>query len=637
MLVVTTIALVIVGSAAFALLRSRYQLATTLLLFPIGVGLFVFTLTEVLSVFKLIVAPAMWGVIGVVALALAISWRRIGVGAAELAADIRRTGRSVQTEHAALSKSQRWWFWPVVVISVGTLAVTLFLAIWGPPNNADSLGYHLPRVMYWLQYQSVDHFATHDLRHVSISPLAGYGLLWLTALSGGDQLLNLVQWVSYLWISVVAGLVMARLAGSRIGGLLAVALLAATPMAIAEATTTQSDLVGALWVVLAIGFVIERRKTMISRRLYVAGLGGASLLAAATKTTALVSMGVVVLVAALVELMSGGGAQVKSHGTRSLYRALILGLSAFIGAALGLLPQAIRNQITFGSISGETFGLLTERQDLTVVAGNSLRIVIRNLGVPTSLSDHVNMRLPSLFEFLRIPWVDPEAVGYEHLPFISLARNEDYAPRPVQLVLGLLAAIVLLVWRRFSLDARLIAAMGVGMFLATALIWKWNEWGNRFLIQVMFAFTVCLAILLWSFLVSQGRLAAPGRMLVGLFVLGVCVYGLVVSLTIQYRPIMDPSSVLTISRELRYFYVGGQQQAAGLPELLERVSCAQPGDSIGIPTGSPVESYFMWVFLNPESEFRLEAVGVENPTAAYEVSDVDWVLGVDDCLTNQAG
>ncbi|XGB42694.1 MAG: hypothetical protein LVS60_02285 [Nodosilinea sp. LVE1205-7] len=50
------------------------------------------------------------------------------------------------------------------------LGLSLLVALVAPPNNWDSMTYHMARVMYWIQHQSVAHYPTHNLRQLDSPP-----------------------------------------------------------------------------------------------------------------------------------------------------------------------------------------------------------------------------------------------------------------------------------------------------------------------------------------------------------------------------------------------------------------------------------------------------------------------------------
>jgi MFS family permease len=478
--------------------------------------------------------------------------------------------------------------------------------------------------MHWLQNGNVNHFATRDLRLVSIAPFASYAQMWVMGLAGNDLFLNFVQWISYVWSALVAGVISWRIFHNVIPTSIALLLVISMPMGIAESTTTQSDWVGAIWVVIAAALVAQRTTNGVSFRIYSAGLFLSAGLSAGTKTTALFATGLVILAAIFLELW-----RKEATWHLRLMNSIWISMISLLGALIGILPQAVRNVKTFGNVSGETFGLLNERFDAVTLAGNTLRIVIRNIGVPTQLSQYVNAQLPNLFDTLRIPWIDPFAVGYEHLPYISLARNEDYATSPVQLVLGLLVSIFLVFFFKTPHLVRLFAALGVSLVLLNAIVWKWNDWGNRFLLQAMVILAIPLAFALWRGL-STGRpmrkVTAPISVLL---ISATCLYGLFVSLTIQYRPILDPANVLNTPREYRYFTVVGKGQLTAIEGARPFFATLPNDTTVGLRLGSGIDEYPVWALLNMDSRLKFEILGSNNETTIYETEIVD----VDVCLS----
>ncbi|MFB2893483.1 hypothetical protein ACE1CI_11270 [Aerosakkonemataceae cyanobacterium BLCC-F50] len=86
-------------------------------------------------------------------------------------------------------------------------SITLLTALLVPPYNYDSMTYHLPRVMHWIQNQTVAHFPTHNLRQISFAPGASYIVTHLQILSGGDRFANCVQWFAFFGSAIGTSLI----------------------------------------------------------------------------------------------------------------------------------------------------------------------------------------------------------------------------------------------------------------------------------------------------------------------------------------------------------------------------------------------------------------------------------------------
>ena len=63
----------------------------------------------------------------------------------------------------------------LAMCGLGAIVVMAGLtAIVAPPNTYDSMTYHLPRVMHWIQNQSVAHYPTHIPRQLHFPPGAEF-------------------------------------------------------------------------------------------------------------------------------------------------------------------------------------------------------------------------------------------------------------------------------------------------------------------------------------------------------------------------------------------------------------------------------------------------------------------------------
>ena len=157
---------------------------------------------------------------------------------------------------------------PIVLLAIPLAFLTallLLIALHSPPNTTDSLRYHLPRVLHWVQNASLAHYPTSYQPQLWNPPFAELVILHLRTLSGSDRLVNLVQWASMVGsLVVVAGI--ARLMGaSRLGRAAAVAFAFSLPMGLLQATSTQTDYVTAFWLVCTAYLIVKSREKSLSR------------------------------------------------------------------------------------------------------------------------------------------------------------------------------------------------------------------------------------------------------------------------------------------------------------------------------------------------------------------------------------
>jgi len=165
----------------------------------------------------------------------------------------------------------------VATACAAIVAVAAFTALLSPPNSADAMAYHMPRVIYWAQAGSVAFFPTPYLNQISLPPLAEYFALHAYLLSGGDRFVNLLTCAAFLGAIVgVSALAGALGLGAR-GQAFAAIFCATLPNGILQASGAKNDWMLALWLICAACFAAREN----------APLTGLALgLALATKATA---------------------------------------------------------------------------------------------------------------------------------------------------------------------------------------------------------------------------------------------------------------------------------------------------------------------------------------------------------------
>ena len=145
-------------------------------------------------------------------------------------------------------------------------AVTAFTAWVSPPNSVDAFGYHLVRVVYWAQAGSVRFFPTHYFNQLSMPPLAEYAMLHTYVLSGGDRLVNLVQWVGFAGSILAVSLIAQALGAGRRGQMLAAVFCATLPNAILQASGAKNDCVLSLWLAAMVYFTLRQAGFLVGHR-----------------------------------------------------------------------------------------------------------------------------------------------------------------------------------------------------------------------------------------------------------------------------------------------------------------------------------------------------------------------------------
>nr|MBQ8253571.1 hypothetical protein [Lachnospiraceae bacterium] len=201
---------------------------------------------------------------------------------------IRRKGKAYfrpqfpETEFSDMSWTER----SMLVTGMVILGVLLIGAVFTVPYNFDSMTYHLARIGYWIDHESVNYYLTNIDRQLYSPVLSEYNMLYLLLLSGNDYWLNLQQYVSMLITAFYFYKVARMLGTSRVFSLLGVFVFVTMPLTISQSITTQNDLSAAMWYVLflyyflwfvkadKLGFEKEMRKELIEKLVCVSACVG---------------------------------------------------------------------------------------------------------------------------------------------------------------------------------------------------------------------------------------------------------------------------------------------------------------------------------------------------------------------------
>jgi hypothetical protein len=485
--VLVPLAVLPIGAIAFTvyLLRPSDEAFAPLRLALVRAGVLVGALTVVsveilgaLNALTPLVVALTWGVGFVASFTLAVrQWVRGG----------RRRPQPVARVRLAWARCSRLERVLLVAV-VGLMLAELLVAVLSPPNNYDSMTYHLPKIEHWVVQRDVGFFATRIHRQDSFAPGAEYLLLQLRLLTGGSTVYNLLQWTAGLACALVASRIAGQLGGDRRAQLLTAFVVGTTPMVVMESSSTQTDLVVAAWVICLGTLVLDelrRRTTAVTVLL----LGAAAGLVTLTKATGLLGAGPLLLLWGLAQLRLAHSAELHTL-VRRVARTVLASIALVAVALVVAGPYLHREDAAFDNPLGPDYSrqsISMQRHDPAAVLVNGLRLAHTVFNTPVTAVNRVAAdAVDGVAHAIHVDPNDPRITfAGATFPYLSWRPDEDSVSYPVQAAVVLLGALFLAIRTR-----RVVGHGSVGAARAYALaFWlavllypimvKWQPWGNR--------------------------------------------------------------------------------------------------------------------------------------------------------------
>ena len=357
--------------------------------------------------------------------------------------------------------------WAVVLV----WSVVLAIAVIYPPNNWDSMSYHMARVPSWIQQGSINFFPTATLQQLHQPPLAEWNILHLQILSGGDRFANTVQWLALVGCGLGASLIASELKQPFRVQVLALVIAATLPMGLLQGSSTQNDLVVSFWLLAFVLFALQYLRKPTVGRMSFCGLAlGFALL---TKGTA---YAVAPLLAAMLLLYG----IIHTQGARPRMK---LASAVVVILAIALLLNSshwARNWGLFRHPWPSDQRNYNVEVNVSIVWSNLVRHAALHLGVP---SDQMNAITLDIIRGILGDLIDiPEATWPNQSLRIAFSKHEDYAGNFLHFWVLAASLLGIVLFRRRSQFSTLIVCLALAIILGMILyssILRWDLWASR--------------------------------------------------------------------------------------------------------------------------------------------------------------
>ncbi len=546
-------------------------------------GVLLTAITEFLSLFRLLDFRnilALWMLSVIVALVFLI---RMGGGAKtiDLKLDLSRFSRS---ELILLSG---------IVLIIVIVGVIGFLS---PPNNFDSMTYHMSRVVHWIQDKSVDFYPTHIDRQLHQNPWAEYAVAHFQILQGSDRFANLVQWFSMVGATLGVSLLAKKLGADVRGQVLSSVVSVTIPMGILQGSSSQNDYVVSFWLVCLtyFAFLLRENGKFINSFAVGVSLG----LAILTKATAYIY--------AFPIMVWVGLSLIKRYHIRG-FQLLVLAAITTVAINMG---HYSRNYNLYGDPLGPNqeegdFKYSNDVFSVSSITSNVIRNMGLHLGTPFDGVNHLlEEKIVQLHEAIGIDINDTRTTWPgTNFKIVRTSLKEDWAGNPLHLISILVSILILILIHGKKTDIFNYFVFLISAFLLFSIYLKWQPWHSRLHLPLF---------VLWSPLIGFSFSQIKYRWLGNLYCVVLLLGAIPYLIYNEARPLMGQESILVNSRANLYF-TNEPALAKSYIRSMQYLSSTSCSD-IGLILGSNDWEYPFWALLAQDGKrsVRIEHVDVTN-------------------------
>ena len=391
-----------------------------------------------------------------------------------------------------------------------------------PTNNWDSMAYHMPRIVHWIQNESLAHYRTTIYPQLNSPPFAEYLILNINLLFGNDYLSNSVQLFFLVGTGVAISMVAKQLGLNRFGQILSVFILICIPEVILLSSSTHTEIVVSFFMVSAIYFLIRitEKKSLINFLFLGCCLG----LAVATKITAFIYIAPFLLIWGIHQLYL---IVFKKEKLRWLHYLLLL--LSFVVINLGHYSR--NYQLTdnvFATNSDIHNYYVNEEHSAKMMVSNILRNISSQFGFP-KIAPIVNQATRELHGIINVNPDDRKTTTHDYRvdPLATHENNGSNIYHAILMFLSLLWMLVYIKKQNLRLTIYWIAI--ILSFLLFCFYLKWQPWA-----KLHAPFFIFYSVVLAHFLIKIGK----SKILFNVMILGFVTYATSILLFNWSRPLI---------------------------------------------------------------------------------------------------
>jgi len=480
------------------------------------------------------------------------------------------------------------------------LTATLAIGFLYPPNNWDSMTYHMARVAHWVHNGSVQFYPTSISRQNYEMPLAEFTILHFQLLSRSDFFASFIQWFSF-FISIILGkAITEELGGNKKAQIISALVISTLPMAILQSSSTQNDLVVSGFILAFAFFMLRLYRIFCKENAVFAGL---------SLGLAFLTKGIAFLYGAGIGICLAIPIIIKTYPkfVLSWKRAVALLLVLFLALSIdtGFFYRNIQLYNYPLALEGKEY--LNQTFSVSTLSSNLLRNAAIHWGTPLHPLNRLTYH--TIKTILGKQLNDPATTWPQTSFVVGFSLHEDATGNPVHFFLALMALFIVLTTARYRKAS--IIWYSAGVLLATLLYcWflKWQPWASRLHTPLFLLLAPLIGI-------GLSAIRAKTKILYDAIIVCLLMYGLLYTF-------MNASRSL-VSEEWRYktravlYFQNDRNCYKDYSQAIQIVDHAHAKE-VGLHLGGDDAEYPLWVladaYANANARMYFRHIGVPNIT-----------------------